>query len=345
MTDPSLVEVPSDNSESVLTYLDPPETNPPSAFPALETAIPETPSPDVAFRHSGWVVDRARVDAALMQAGIPQSRLTAFRECGSRAWIWKDALNPGIFRITSSHCHDRWCVPCAVERSRRIARSLALLMEGETCRLLTLTVRSSDQPLTVLLDHLYTSFSVLRRRKQWKNNVLGGAAFCELTLGSDSKTWHPHLHIVYTGSYLPLPWLKSAWLDITKDSFICDIRKIPDHRKAVAYVSKYASKPMTRELLASPDHLVEAIGALAGRRLCTTFGTWRKVNLSSEPDIDLMLDHVWIPLGSLNVLIEKAQSGDPDATSFLTCLLEFFSCTNKNHPPPVQRSTDRLLSA
>ena len=326
-----------------LPRLEAPETNPQPAPPRDLGHVSSFLHEDVAFRHSGWSSDRARVDAALVSAGIPESRLIAFRECGSRAWVWQAADDPSLTKITCSCCHDRWCLPCANARSRTITRSLAQLMVGERCRFVTLTLRSSDRPLAELIDHLYKSFAKLRRRKFWSKAVRGGAAFCEVKISRNAQTWHPHLHIICVGNYLHKQTLSDAWHEITGDSYIVDVRTIRDSDQAAGYIAKYASKPLCKTIINNHDRLVEAILALRGRRLCTTFGTWRNVNLTDDSNVDDEIPHVWVPIGPLVQIIDQAKNGIADAVDLLTLLTESNQWKPQTRPPPDNQSTDQPI--
>jgi len=195
---------------------------------------------------------------------------------------------------------------------------------------LTLTLRSDQEPLKDLLRKLYKCFGRLRRVKPCKGRLRGGVAFCEVKWSERASRWHPHLHVIYEGTYIPKDQIADAWHRITGDSYIVDIRTINDHLHAGRYVAKYISKPLSSTYLNRPDRLDEAIDALTGRRMCTTFGTWRGWPLFKKPDpVD------WEPVAPLSEIRQKAAQGDPWALAILKALQETprWKPENQRSPP------------
>jgi hypothetical protein len=115
---------------------------------------------------------------------------------------------------------------------------------------------------------------------------LGGAAFLEVKIAKDGRTWHPHIHIIAEGGFLNQSRLSDKWKEITGDSWIVDVRYVRDRGEVIRYVAKYASKPLDATLFRSKEHLKEAMVALKGRRLCLTFGNWRGLELEKRPEDD-----------------------------------------------------------
>jgi hypothetical protein len=204
------------------------------------------------------------------------------------------------------------CNPCATERSRVIAHNVIDRMGDQRVRFVTFTLQHSTQPLTELLNHLYSSFRSMQRTKLWKRHVTGGVAFLEVKYSDRVEGWHPHFHCLVTGRYIDKRSLQRTWHQITGDSFVVDIR-LPGGKKNVAhYVTKYASKPMNTSFLHNPALLDEAVLALRGRRLCTTFGGWRGVLLVDKPD-----EGDWENVGSLTSWLDRAIHGDSEALCVL----------------------------
>lgn len=266
----------------------------------------------VVFRHSGWQGDRVRIFQALNRTCQPETRLNSFLHCGSQASVLQSIEDPSVYRIAGSACHDRFCLPCANERSHAIALNVLDVVKRRTLRFLTLTIKSDDEPLADLLDKLHDSFQKLRRTKLWKACVAGGVAFLEINWSESRQRWHPHFHILIEGKYLPYQQLKNLWLAITGDSFVIEIRIVTDAPTAARYVTKYASKPFNNTFLAKPNRLDEAIVALKGRKLVVTFGTWRGITLARTPT-----PGAWKNVGSLQRYIENAAFGDKHARAVL----------------------------
>jgi len=119
-----------------------------------------------------------------------------------------------------------------------------------------------------------------------------------------------------TGKYLPHPIVKAAWLEITGDSSIVDIRPVRDGPMAASYVAKYAGKSVDARVWSDPERLTEAMLALVSRRTFQTFGSWTDLNLSI-PDAD---DTVWVPLAPLSTIIIASHAGDLDAQRIVRAL-------------------------
>jgi hypothetical protein len=169
------------------------------------------------------------------------------------------------------HCTDKTCEPCTSFRrwriQERINHALVGLPSNQTLRWrhVTLTVRNSPD-LKDRLDHLIKSFRKLRHRKLWKDSQFGGFYVVEITEGKDG--WHPHLHIVSYGHFIPLRKFSYVWRQITKDSHRVHIATIRDGQNIARYVSKYITKAGT---LSAPS-VIEVNSVCKNRRLFGPFG-------------------------------------------------------------------------
>lgn len=279
------------------------------------------PDLGVAFRHSRWQRHRYAVYAAMSAAHLPAARLERFAWCGCRAWVVQSVMNPDDVRIASSHCHDRFCTPCATERARLIAGNALKWIANREVRMITLTIQHSELPLTEQIDHLFRSFRRLRNAARWKSHVTGGVAFLEIKVSKDRRHWHPHLHIVAEGTYYPHASLADDWHRITGTSYVVHITKPRKGDAGARYCAKYAGKPMSFGYTNQPAKMTEALTALRSRRLMTTFGTWRGCKLTERPEPDETQ-----PLVPLHDLLTRARSGDPWAVSLLGRLARNGSC-------------------
>ena len=239
-------------------------------------------------------------------------RLERWDHCGAYARVEVNALDANDLRVTSRKCRDRFCPTCARERSTRIAASVASKVTGQHHRFVTLTIRHHGEPLRELIDKLLTSFRALRRTPLWRTTVKAGAAFLEI---KHSNGWHPHLHLITLGSYMPHAELRMMWLKVTGDSSVVDIRLIRDAAITVKYICKYASKPLDHTVIFDRDALAEAVETLKGRKLLWTFGSWRGWTFDEEVD-----PKCWITLCSLDALLLLARRGDAQAVLVLSKL-------------------------
>lgn len=316
----------------------------PSSVHSQETksqeSVPSSPgdsrgelASDTRFRHSGWAAIRARVFHALQGIGVSDERLNRFAYCGSNAWVTRDRANSEHLRLVADYCHDRFCLPCAQTRSRTIYANAMRFLADRPFRFLTLTIKSGDQPLAGLVDKLYKSFAQLRRTPLWRATVTGGAAFLEIKYFAVTQRWHPHVHCLIEGGYLPHPPLKAHWHRITGDSYIVDIRSPRDKSAAKHYITKYASKPFDGSVLSRPDQLAEAMVAMTGRRTALTFGNWRGARLLARHD-----DTEWVTVASLRDIRDAAYAGDHAAIRVIQLLKGCDEWSPPKQPTPVPRS-------
>lgn len=317
------------------SYLDPTETPQPCPLPTFPDDAPRGAlSSDIAWRHSGWWQTRQRIIDSLERCRVSPTRLHNYRVCGSGAWLARDPDDHEHLTVTASHCHDRLCLPCQLSRSATILANLLPHVKDREVRFLTLTLKHSETPLTDQLDRLIDCFRNLRRTTLWNDRVDGGVYFVEVHRSADGTAWHPHLHVIIEGQYIAHSDLMHSWLTITGDSHIVHIRAIQDDAKIIRYVTRYVSKPLAHDLTHDPDHLDEAVQALASRRLCQCFGTWHRLKLlaKSEP-ID------WHPIEPLFATRARARKGDLDAIALLAKLKRYNPCSptkhaKNSHPPP-----------
>lgn len=325
--------------ETVQTYEIPPaissrlealETDPQDAGIRAGRSVQCESRCQILFRHSGWEPDRQRVAASLARTDQPDSRRNAFHDCGSTAYVLRSLEDPSHYRLAGSACHDRFCIPCAHERSRVIAANVIEAIGNREIRFVTITIKSESMTLRNSLQKLYSCFSALRRRAIWHRSVFGGIAFLELTYNRDLKRWHPHLHCLVDGTWIDGKALRSAWYAITGDSFIIDIRRPANNKTVASYVAKYASKPFNTTFLRDPDLLDEAVIALKGRKLCLSFGRWRGLQLTATTD-----SGNWEHVASLQYVLSAAAGGNEACKAILASLTDRDLTNILSRAPPL----------
>lgn len=304
-------------------------------------SISEPTSLAVSFRHSGWAGDRERVARSLARTSQCDSRRTAFRDCGDFAYVLQNVDDPSQYRLAGSSCHDRFCVPCATERANVMAANARRIVQDKEVRFLTLTLRTEHEPLIEVLDRLYAAFQALRRRRIWTDHVVGGVAFLEIKWFADKARWHPHFHCLIEGTWIDQAALAAAWLDVTGDSFVVDIRRPPNKDTIAGYIAKYASKPFNSTYGRIAERLDEAVIAMRGRKIAITFGTWRGELLTTTE-----VEGVWVNVGSLEAIIARASHGNLDAIAVMEALTDRNLAELYGRAPPmiheevVRRSKD-----
>jgi hypothetical protein len=271
---------------------------------------------EIALRHGCWHRRRQQI-RAIFETGIAgRSRRARWDSCGSQAMLhWHKS---GQWVLCQAFlCHDRFCYPCSRARSSKVAQNLSRKLQQSGSRFATLTLRSDNTPLSKQIDRLYKSFRTLRADEWWDKNVTGGCAFLEVTWTKATKQWHPHLHPIVCGTYIPQNVLSRKWLAITGNSPIVHIQYIPNSEVVARYVSKYAAKCLDDSIFDDPGALSEAIVSQSGRRHCLTFGDWRGWKLLDHAPLD-MSD--FKPVGSLTHVTREAAIGEQWAVHTLHAL-------------------------
>lgn len=231
------------------------------------------------YLHADDQPARRKVVAAMETIGGTHGRVARYLACGSNAWVVQHCGTRG-YALRADLCHDRWCPYCSRIKAREIGNHIEAMAEGKRTLLITLTLRHTDRELGKQLTHLMSSFNRLRRLPVWRQSIVGGAWVVEVKVAKDGIHWHPHIHVIAEGSYIPKARLVEAWRDVTGGSYIVDISRVSMGDKQARYACKYATKGWDQSVLASAPHLRRAIVALRGRRLVATFGSWRWLRLS-----------------------------------------------------------------
>lgn len=292
------------------------------------------------FRHSGWADRRRCVQRALETIEEAENRRVRFDNCGSRAWVMQSMDDPEVFKVTCDRCRDRFCQPCATERARQIASCVGDFANGRELRLVTLTLRQTDNSIGEDVDRIYAAFTKLRRRVLWSKTQTGGVFFIEIKRRRGGDGWHTHLHVLTEGKWIEKRDLSRMWLEITGDSFIVDVKFCESGEDAARYVAKYAGKGVHGSCYHDPDVLREAIVAIRGRRLVGKWGSWRDLDLSAKADAA-----GWVGVDSLRRLISRMRAGDQIARGILGRLKGGDSCNTDARSPPGHSFSPSLLSS
>jgi Replication protein len=216
-------------------------------------------------------------------------------QCGN--WLkFRNYFTVGKVRLTAaSFCKEHLLCPlCAIRRGAKYLKAYAdrwTVLKAASpdlqLYLVTLTVVNGED-LAERFEHLRSAFQLLLHRrkvtraKSALRAVSGGVASFEVT--NKGNGWHPHVHmLVASRTPIDRQHLESEWFGITADSFIVDVRPIDQAKDDGALggfceVFKYAVKFSDLEL-ADNFH---AFRTLRGRRLLTSFGCFRGVEVPEE---------------------------------------------------------------
>lgn len=280
------------------------------------------------FRHSGWQPKREKIHAAMIRAGVSEKVVERFENCGScarAAWSKKKSR----WVIIASYCKSRFCEPCGRAKQMTMAANLRRQLSARPIgryRFTTLTLLHTDAPLPDQLARLLNCWKRLRTSKLWRTQK-GGAYFIECKIGQDDR-WHPHIHLLSEGYFLPQRELSGLWTTLTGDSHQVDIRQVHNIDDVCMELTKYVCKGTSSNVWDDVDRGIEWICASRGVRMCGTFGTWRKFKLTQPLDRDGELVFV----GTLTEIFDGAARG---VTKYLTLLW----CIQNQRPPPDEYLT------
>lgn len=197
------------------------------------------------------------------------------RRCADRLTFSKD--DAGNMRLKQAYfCRVRLCPMCQWRRSLKmhgqVAQCLDYLAKERAASghadyeyiMLTLTVPNCAGPkLSTTLDDIQASWKRLQRRKEYIAAVKGNIRCVEITYNREENTYHPHIHALlavnhsyFNGrTYVAQKYWLNLWRQCTRNPGITqvDVRKTTGDAKAIAEVTKYATK--------ASDYLVIGDGA------------------------------------------------------------------------------------
>lgn len=264
--------------------------------------------------HADHWNERVRITTALGIDFLPNAQKCSrtMDTCASTASLQVNAATekvaPSFFR-----CRQRLCPLCSTARSRLLTERFADLMAKMTApRTLVLTIKHEEAGLAVAIANLRNWFSKLRRSKLWLANVIQGAYSLEIKIGKGSGLWHPHLHIVFDGLFLPWQLLRKEWHAITGGSQIVWLEPVSDVDGMARELAKYVSKPYDMTTFTDAQ-IREFFQATHGLRMFTTFGK----RPAKDPDVEDPGD-TWDPENyswTLPQLAHLANLGVPEAAA------------------------------
>lgn len=221
-------------------------------------------------------------------------RADNLRSCRTFAYFARHDVS-ALVKVISSACHLRWCPLCTTAKTSQISSSVSTwLKKARGPKLMTLTLKHSSAPLGSQIKLLYESFRTLRHRTPFARAIRGGIWFFQLKWIPETDEWHPHIHCLMDGNYLPKQWLCDQWLEITNGSFIVDIKAVKSVEWAARHVARYCARPCMLKDLPSCRAL-EVVRTMHGKRMCGTWGSGKECDLGSIKSLD---KHHWKSIGS-----------------------------------------------
>ena len=268
----------------------------------------------------------AAVDGSF--GGKFSSRLGA---CRKFAWFVQSSVTNKL-RVMSSRCKLRWCPIC-----RDVSRMIVTTSVNEWLKIqqypkmITLTLKHSDDDLSLQIKRLYDCFRKLRRRAYFQRLITGGVWFFQLKFNSTTERWHPHIHCLVAGQYLPHNRLKNLWHKITGDSYVVDIRPVRDLEACSNEVARYATSPADITAV-DLDRALEIFYATKHRRICGSWGSAKSIVLKPTPLEDT---GEWSKVADF-FFINVKKEFDPSVRHFWKC----FKQGKPYDGPPLQKLTE-----
>lgn len=236
------------------------------------------------------------------------------QQCRKVAFFYQNKATKKL-RVQSSRCKLRWCPIC-----RDVSRMIVTTATEKWLRcqkfpkMITLTLKHSDDPLNLQIKRIYDCFKKLKTRSIFQRLITGGVWFFQLKFNHTTEQWHPHIHCLVAGHFVPHNQLKSVWRKLTGDSDIVDIRPVKDLEGCANEVARYATSPADITAV-NEQRALEIYYATKHRRICGSWGTARSITLSPQPQDD---DDMWDRVADFYFVNVKKQF-DPKVKAFWKC--------------------------
>jgi len=174
-------------------------------------------------------------------------------------------------------------------------------------------MRSTAAPLTDAIKALMISWRKFIRSAAWTRTQDGAVAFLEVTRNLETGQWHPHLHVLALGRFVPQAYLQQAWSNAVGSPSILHIGKVRVIDTVLRYVVAYVTKAWHHSVLACSAATAELVAALAGQRVIIAAGSLRgKVLVREDEDAE-----EWDDVGSFATLLFLANNGDEAAAAIV----------------------------
>ncbi len=178
--------------------------------------------------------------------------------------------------LPAKPCNLRLCPFESRARSGRAVRKWGPVIEGVTeGRHLVLACRNSEKgSLKGGIAALWKAFGCLRKMAVFVG-VTGVLASLEVTFNQKAQSWHPHLHCVVQGPYMPYELMLAAWKAATDGAgqtvWISKIDR-GTVRELLKYVTKISS------FARDPQAVQEFLAVTHRMRFLRSYGVFYRLN-------------------------------------------------------------------
>ncbi len=243
------------------------------------------------------VADKTHLVALLRECGKPKLAENV-SHCHAEFRVLACKSGHRFNPVPTYHCNFRLCVDCARDRQRRAYARLMPVLRAHQRRypfdrpvLITLTARSSFDPLAAQDKRFKAWFTRLRRTVLWRNCIRGAVAGFEFTWDAE-KGWHYHAHILaFRKAWVEQSDLLEQWARITDGAGAAgvDIQSKGTLRSMADETLKYCFKPADIGLTAAPAkrwtaQQVTEFTQLRRVKLNESYGSLRGLSLDADDD-------------------------------------------------------------
>lgn len=218
------------------------------------------------------------------------------------------------------NCGSKLCPSCVARQSKRNRNNLRHAIDaqklrlGESLGMITLTFPTTDLPLLKARRIMLIAWQLLRKRKWFKDTIIGAARSEEFTL--TRRGFHYHQHILTRSRFVSYHMLRSEWTHCIKVAFdredqpisiatadglaVAHYRRCTSVSSAVNEVAKYITKADSWNKL-RPQDLLDVASIVRFPRMFELIGSFalRSV-VASVDEADLGLEQDYLDTTSLS---------------------------------------------
>jgi hypothetical protein len=175
-------------------------------------------------------------------------------------------------------CHSKLCPGCLAKETRRARKRFRnaverhRLMVGQWRQLLTLTIPNLGLDLLTTRKIAYHAWTLFRKRKWFKDTILGGCRSEEFTITPTG--FHYHMHLLCITKYIHWATYRAQWTDCVLEAFDFVIRQRPPIHTVDGLVIANATK------IGSLDGAMKEVA-----KYLTKADGWAKLDKSSLLDV------------------------------------------------------------
>lgn len=194
-------------------------------------------------------------------------------------------------------CCSKLCPSCLADQSRRVRKQIRevlrteKLLTGEYRKFITLTIPNLGLSITESRRILYRAWSLFRKRKWFKQTILGAFKSEEFTLSK--RGYHYHCHLLAKTKYVHYHKFRSEWTECVTESLrrsghsieiltsdglaIANCKNITSLDDAIKEVAKYVTKSNSWKRI-DAKHLLDVARISRWPRMFEMIGDWKPSN-------------------------------------------------------------------